>query len=275
MDLFRAADLTQPILRELLINAPGTYHHSILVGIMSEAAAESVKANPLLARVSSYYHDIGKIKKAQYFIENQTGGENRHDKLQPSMSSLIIAKHVRDGVEMAQQYRLGKPIIDIILQHHGTSCMTFFYEKAREMSDAEQIVSDREFRYPGPKPQTKEAGIVMLADAVEATSKTRSEPTAARIQGMVQRIINKIFVDGQLDECELTLKDLHLIAQSFNRILTGIFHSRIDYPVKPEKETNGKGTDKKLPKVADRPAPAQAHGEQDLGKRIGIRKARS
>jgi len=272
--LLELADLNQPVLRDLLINAPGTYHHSILVGIMSEAAAESVQANPLLARVSSYYHDIGKIKMPQYFIENQTGGENRHDKLQPSMSSLIIAKHVRDGIELAQQYRLGKPIIDIILQHHGTSCMNFFYRKAQEMSDDEQSVSDSAFRYPGPRPQTKEAGIVMLADAVEATSKTLSEPTAARIQGMVQRIINNIFVDGQLDECELTLKDMHLIAESFNRILTGIFHSRIDYPEKPEKEINGKGTDKKPAKDADRSAPAQADSESDLGKRIGISKTR-
>jgi len=272
--LLELADLNQPVLRQLLINAPGTYHHSILVGILSEAAAESVQANPLLARVSSYYHDIGKIKKAQYFIENQTGGENRHDKLQPSMSGLIIAKHVRDGEDLARQYRLGKPIIDIILQHHGTSCMNFFYQKACEMSDGEQTVSKSEFRYPGPKPQTKEAGIVMLADAVEATSKTLSEPTAARIQGMVQRIINNIFVDGQLDECELSLKDMHLIAQSFNRILTGIFHSRIDYPEKPEKETNGKGADKKPANDADRPAPAQADGELDLGTRIGISKGR-
>ncbi len=167
--LLELADLNQPVLRQLLINAPGTYHHSILVGILSEAAAESVQANPLLARVSSYYHDIGKIKKPQYFIENQTGGENRHDKLQPSMSSLIIAKHVRDGEELARQYRLGKPIIDIILQHHGTSCITFFYPKACEMNDAEQTVSESECRYPGPTPQTREAGMVMLAEAVEAT----------------------------------------------------------------------------------------------------------
>jgi putative nucleotidyltransferase with HDIG domain len=272
--LLELADLNQPVLRQLLINAPGTYHHSILVGILSEAAAESVQANPLLARVSSYYHDIGKIKMPQYFIENQIGGENRHNKLQPSMSSLIIAKHVRDGVELARQYRLGKPIVDIIFQHHGTSCMNFFYNKAQEMSDGEHVVSDSDFRYPGPRPQTKEAGIVMLADAVEATSKTLSEPTAARIQGMVQRIINNIFVDGQLDECELTLKDMHLIAESFNRILTGIFHSRIDYPEKPEKESNGKGADKRPASDADRPAPAQADGELDLGSRIGISKAR-
>ena len=272
--LLELADLNQPVLRQLLISAPGTYHHSILVGIMSEAAAESVQANPLLARVASYYHDIGKIKMAQYFIENQTAGENRHDALKPSMSSLIIAKHVKDGVDLARQYRLGRPIIDIILQHHGTSCMNYFYRKAQEMSDADQPVSDKDFRYPGPKPQTKEAGIVMLADAVEATSKTLAEPTAARIQGMVQRIINNIFVDGQLDECELTLKDLHLIALSFNRILNGIFHSRIDYPAQPEKETNGKGSDKKPSKDGDRPGAAQADSEFDLGKRIGISKAR-
>ncbi len=243
--LLELADLNQPVLHDLLIAAPGTYHHSILVGVLAEAAAEAIDADPLLARVCAYYHDIGKIKKPLYFVENQKGGENKHDRLPPSMSSLIITSHVKDGIEIARQHRLGKIIQDIIAQHHGTSIITYFYQKAREMQDDDQPVSDKDFRYPGPKPQTKEAGIVMLADAVQATSKTLTDPSPSRIQGMVQRIINNIFVDGQLDECELKLKDLHLIAESFNRILNGIFHARIDYPVHTDKEGNGKDTDKK------------------------------
>ncbi len=275
--LLELADLNQPLLRRLLITAPGTYHHSILVGILAEAAAESINANPLLARVSSYYHDIGKIKKPLYFVENQKAGENKHDKLLPSMSSLIITSHLKDGIELAKKSRLGQPIMDIISQHHGTSIINYFYQKAKEAGEhSREPVSDKDFRYPGPKPQTKEAGIVMLADAVQATSKTLAEPTPARIQNMVQRIINSIFVDGQLDECELTLKDLHLIAGSFNRILNGIFHSRIDYPERPEKEGNGKDTDKKPAKAdTDRPPRPPQDGERDLGTRIGISKSRN
>jgi hypothetical protein len=269
--LLELADLNQPVLRKLLISAPGTYHHSILVGILAEAAAEAIGAHPLLARVSAYYHDIGKINKPLYYVENQKDGENKHDRLLPSMSSLIITKHVKDGVEIARQHRLGRPIQDIILQHHGTSVINYFYQKAKDLQeDGSQPVSDKDFRYPGPKPQTKEAGIVMLADAVQATSKTLSDPAPARIQGMVQRIINSIFVDGQLDECELTLKDLHLIGEHFIRILNGIFHSRIEYPDASEKEANGKGLDKKSTKAdEDRPAPDKTDSDRDLG-RIGI-----
>ena len=237
--LLELADLNQPVLRDLIISAPGTYHHSIIVGSLVEAAAEVIQANPLLSRVSAYYHDIGKIKKPLYFVENQKSSENKHDKLLPSMSSLILISHVKDGVEIAKRHRLGKSIQDIISQHHGTS-INYFYQKAKELNvGTEHMVSDKEFRYPGPKPQTKEAGLVMLADAVEAASKTLTDPTPARIQGMVNRIITNIFTDGQLDECELTLKDIHLIAQSFIRILNGIFHARIEYPEKMERESNG------------------------------------
>ncbi|MCP4716330.1 MAG: HDIG domain-containing protein [Deltaproteobacteria bacterium] len=273
--LLELADLNQPVLRRLLIAAPGTYHHSILVGILSEAAAEAIKANPLLTRVSSYYHDIGKITKPLYFVENQKSIENKHDKLLPSMSSLIITAHIKDGIELAKKYRLGKPIQDIISQHHGTSVITYFYQKAKDQQDETgQPVNDKDFRYPGPRPQTKEAGIVMLADAVQAASMTLSEPTPARIQGMVQRIINNIFADGQLDECELTLKDLHLIAENFIRILNGIFHSRIEYPETTEKEPDGKDIDRKSAKPdSNRDAADSATGERDL-KRIGIKKSR-
>jgi len=246
--LLELANMNTPILRELMIQAPGTYHHSIIVGTLVENAAESIGANPLLARVAAYYHDIGKIKKPLYFAENMRLPENKHDKLAPSMSALILISHVKDGVELAREHKLGKNLIDIIHQHHGTSLIKFFYDKAQQR-DKEAQVKEQDYRYPGPKPQTREAALIMLADAVEAAGRTLSEPTPARIQGMVQKIINKIFIDGQLDECDLTLKDLHEIAKSFNRILSGIFHNRIDYPEpaykerdkEPGKETKGDG----------------------------------
>lgn len=229
--LLELANLNSPILRELMIKAPGTYHHSVIVGNLVEAAAESINANPLLARVAAYYHDIGKASKAHYFIENQAGEENRHDKLAPSMSALILISHIREGAELAKERRIGQQIIDIIRQHHGTALIKYFYERAKTQADASgQIIDEKDFRYPGPKPQTREAGIVMLADCVEAASRTLVNPTPDRIQGMVQKLINNVFIEGQLDECELTLKNLHEIARSFNRILNGIFHHRIDYP---------------------------------------------
>lgn len=232
--LLELASLDQPLLRELMVQAPGTYHHSVIVSNMVEASAQAINANPLLAKVAAYYHDIGKVNKPLYFIENQRDSENRHEKLAPSMSSLILISHVKDGVELAKKYKLSKEIIDIIKQHHGTSLITFFYQKARELAEKKGgkslPVKEEDFRYRGPKPQTKEAGLIMLADVVEAASKTLVDPTGSRIQGMVQKMINKVFFDGQLDECELTLKDLHKIAKSFNMTLSGIFHHRIEYP---------------------------------------------
>lgn len=246
--LLELANLNSPILRDLMVNAPGTYHHSVVVGNLVEAAAESINANPLLARVAAYYHDIGKISKPQYFIENQAGDENRHDKLTPSMSALILISHIKEGAELAREKRLGQPIVDIIRQHHGTGLIKFFYDRARTQAEANgQTAAEKDFRYPGPKPQTREAGIVMLADCVEAASRTLVNPTPDRIQGMVQKIINNIFIDGQLEECELTLKNLHEIAKSFNRILNGIFHHRIDYP---EPVYKGGGAQKKGDKIA-------------------------
>jgi putative nucleotidyltransferase with HDIG domain len=229
--MLELANLNSPLLRDLMIKAPGTYHHSVVVGNLVEAAAESINANPLLARVAAYYHDIGKASKPLYFIENQGGEDNRHDKLSPSMSALVLISHIKEGAELAREKHLGQPIIDIIRQHHGTGLIKFFYERAKLQAEANGgSVEEKDFRYPGPKPQTREAGIVMLADCVEAASRTLVNPTPDRIQGMVQNIINRIFTDGQLDECELTLKNLHEIAKSFNRILNGIFHHRIDYP---------------------------------------------
>lgn len=234
--LLELTNLNSPILRELMVRAPGTYHHSVVVGNLVEAAAEAINANPLLARVAAYYHDIGKISKAQYFIENQSGGENRHDRLSPSMSALILIAHVKEGAELARQHRLGQPIAEIIRQSHGTALIKYFYHKAIEQASPGQTVDEHEFRYPGPKPQTREAGLVLLADAVEAASRTLLDVSPARIQGLVQKIINNIFIDGQLDECELTLKNLHEIAWSFNQILAGIHHQRIDYPQPAYKE---------------------------------------
>ncbi|MGD8878581.1 MAG: HDIG domain-containing protein, partial [Syntrophobacterales bacterium] len=262
---------------------PGTYHHSIVVGNMVEAAAKSIEANSLLARVASYYHDIGKINKPQYFVENQAGGENRHERLAPSMSSLILISHVKDGVELAKQYRLGKGIQDIIQQHHGTSLISYFYQKAVDLQEKQKNskgadvpqVSEEDYRYPGPRPQTKEAGLVLLADAVEAASRTLTDPTAARIQGLVQKIINKIFSDGQLDECELTLKDLHQIAKSFIQIIMGISHQRIEYPEPASKGSEGRvradGDPGHRPAKRDRNGAREDkdEGEEDL-KRLGI-----
>ncbi len=275
--LLELANLNTPVLRELMIQAPGTYHHSIIVGNLVEAAAEAIHANPLLARVAAYYHDIGKIRKPLYFIENLGMQENKHDKLAPSMSALILMSHVKDGVELARESGLGEPLVNIIRQHHGTSLIKFFYDKAKGKEGAGMPqIDERDYRYPGPKPQTREAALIMLADAVEAASRTLTDPTPARIQGMVQKIINNIFIDGQLDECELTLKDLHNIAKSFNKILGGIFHHRIDYPEpaykerEPARRNNVEDLYREPPKETKNPeiAPAKS-GTEDL-KRLGM-----
>ncbi len=274
--LLELISVDQPLLKELMIQAPGTYHHSVLVSNLAEAGAEVINANPLLAKVSGYYHDIGKIKKPSYFVENQVGAESKHEKLAPSMSSLIITSHVRDGVALAKKHGLGQTIIDIINQHHGTKVMSFFYKKAKMLkgsSDGSLRVEN--FRYPGPKPQTKEAGLVMLADAVEATARVLVDPTPARIQGRVQKTINDTFSDGQLDDCELTLKDLHKIAKTFNKILNAIFHHRIEYPEPPTKIAITKGKqdedmDKRRTKQdKDRQEEYQKGSEQGL-KRLGM-----
>ncbi|MDO3379550.1 HDIG domain-containing protein [Geoalkalibacter halelectricus] len=266
--LLELANMNAPVLRELMVQAPGTYHHSIIVGNLVEAAAEDINANPLLARVAAYYHDIGKIKKPLYFIENTGNAANRHDKLAPSMSALILMAHVKDGVELARESKLGQPLVDIIRQHHGTSLIKFFYDKAKSKEDpGVQQVDERDYRYPGPRPQTREAALIMLADAVEAASRTLTEPTPARIQGMVQKIINNIFIDGQLDECELTLKDMHNIAKSFNRILSGIFHHRVDYPEPAYKERERDGGKKKSGEDSNRePAREAKDREADVAK---------
>lgn len=248
--LLELANLERPILRRLMIEAPGTYHHSMIVGSMVEAAASDIGANPLLAKVSGYYHDIGKVKKPLYFIENQSNAKNLHDKLAPSMSRRILIAHVKEGVEMAIEYKLPHVVRAAIEQHHGTSLIRYFYDKAVKLQGEKSVKTD-DYRYPGPNPQTREAGLVMLADVVEAASRTLENPTPARIQGLVQNLINKIFSDGQLNDCELTLKDLHSIAKSFNKILNGIHHHRVEYAETPakvnEKIKNG-SSDQQQPK---------------------------
>lgn len=229
ISLLELLDLNQPLMKNLMVTAPGTYHHSVIVGNLVESAAEAVGVNPLLARVSSYYHDIGKVKMPDYFVENQTGSISKHDKLTPHMSSMIITSHVKEGVELAKQYKLPQSIIDIIKQHHGTALITYFFQKAREQG-IDTIPAEEEYKYLGPKPQTRVAALVMMADAVEAASRVLNDPTPARISALVDKIINHIFLDGQLDECELTLKDISEIKKRFTYILTGIFHKRIDYP---------------------------------------------
>jgi len=229
--LVELLDLNQPLLRSFLLQAPGTYHHSIIVGNLAEAAAEAVGANPLLARVSAYYHDIGKVKTPDYFIENQQTMTNRHEKLSTTMSGLIIASHVKEGVELASAHNLPEPIVDIIREHHGTSLMTYFYEKAKNLHEpGTPPVNENDYRYPGPKPQTRVSALVMLADGVEAASRVLTDPTPARIAALVNKVTNKVFLDNQLDECELTLKDLQRIKNHFTFILTSIFHKRVNYP---------------------------------------------
>jgi putative nucleotidyltransferase with HDIG domain len=229
MRLIELANPNQPLLRKLLIEAPGTYQHSILVGNLAEAATEAVGGNSLLARVGAIYHDVGKTKRPYFFIDNQFGAENPHDKLSPSLSALIISSHVRDGVELARQHRLPKAVEDFIAQHHGTTVMRYFYEKARDL-DTGEGVSEADFRYDGPKPQSREIAIVMLADACEATSRTLKNPTPEAIEQVVRRIIKERLEDGQLDNADLTLKDLDTIARTFTRVLTGVFHQRVEYP---------------------------------------------
>jgi hypothetical protein len=274
--LLELANLDRPILRQLMIEAPGTYHHSVIVGSMAEAAAAEIGANPLLAKVTGYYHDIGKINKPQYFIENQRNGKNKHDKLAPSMSSLILVSHIKEGVELARQHKLATVIVDGIHSHHGTSLIRFFYEKAKQLKGAD-MVREEDFRYPGPKPRTREAALVMLADAVEAASRTLDNPTPARIKGLVKSLIDRILSDGQLDECEITLKDLHAIAVSFNTILNGIHHNRIEYlDQRLAADENGKvrtkngNSDRQPPKAVSDPAADDPPPDPDYLKRANV-----
>ena len=224
-----------PLLRRLAEEAPGTYHSSVLVSELAAAASEAIGADPLLARVGGLYHDIGKMKRPQYFVENQVGGENIHDRLNPSLSTKIIISHVKDGVELAKKYKLPPAIVDIIAQHHGTTLVQYFYhEAANGKGNEKERPREEEFRYPGPKPRSKEAAIIMLADSVEAAVRTLDEPTPARLEGMVKAIIESRLKDGQLDESDLTFRDLERIKEAFVKVLSGMLHRRIPYPGQEE-----------------------------------------
>ncbi len=226
--LMELLNLEQPLLRDLMLKAPGTYHHSLIVSNMVEAGAKRVGAHSLLCKVAALYHDIGKITKANYFIENQPTDDNPHNRLSPSMSALILVAHVKQGAELGQQHRLGQEVTDIIRQHHGTSIIRYFYQKALNQPDAPPP-NIEDFRYPGPRPRSREAALVMLADIVEASSRTLDEPTPTRLRQHIDVTMKGIYSSGQLDESELTFKDLDLLADSFHQVLRGIFHHRISY----------------------------------------------
>ena len=228
--LLELSNPNNALLKRLLMEAPGTYHHSVLVGNLAEVAAEAVGGNTVLARVASYYHDVGKIKRPYFFKENQLGNDNPHSKINPNLSTLIITSHVKDGVELAKEHKIPKSIRDIIEQHHGTTLVKYFYITMKNSSDNPEEINEENFRYPGPKPETKEAAIIMLADGVEAAVRSINEPTKGKIEEMVNNIIKDRLNEGQLDNCDLTLKDLDKIRQCFIKVLMGIYHQRIEYP---------------------------------------------
>jgi putative nucleotidyltransferase with HDIG domain len=228
--LLELSNVNNPLASQLAIKAPGSYNHSLVVGTLAEEAAKAIGANSLFCRVAAIYHDIGKVNHPEYFVENQRG-INPHDRLSPSMSALIIASHVKDGIKMAREAGLPEQIVDIIPQHHGTKKMSFFYEKAKQVADPTMgPIKEEDFRYPGPKPQTREAAIFMIADAVEAAARTVGEPTPNRLREMIRKVTNSIVLDGQLDHCELTFADLERMQEAFLRLLVSMYHRRVDYP---------------------------------------------
>ena len=227
--LLELSDLNHPLLKRLAIEAPGTFHHSLQVGNLSEAAAKEIGGNPLLSRVGAYYHDIGKIEVPEYFVENQLGTKSKHEVLTPTMSSMILSSHVKKGRRLGEESDIPDEVLNFIEEHHGTMVQSYFYNKAKENAGEEPPNPD-DYRYPGPKPQIRETGIAMLADAVEAASRTLDDPKPARIHNLIQRIIDDRFKSGELDECPLTLRDLAKIRQAFAKVLIGAFHHRVTYP---------------------------------------------
>lgn len=272
MTLIELRDPKQPILKELQQRAPGTYNHSLNVASIAESAAEAIGADALLTYVGCLYHDIGKMNKPGYFIENQSGGPNKHDKLTPAMSLLVIVGHVKDGVEMAREQGLPKSLRHFIEAHHGTTLVEYFYRRAREQAaqageersaeqimqeQAEQLPDEVDYRYPGPKPQTKEVAIVMLADAVESATRTLTDPTPARIDALVRQLANKRLMDGQFDECDLTFRELSTICESISKTVASIYHGRVRYD-KDDRSTEKKTEKKKTIKRDDSPPPDEA-----------------
>ncbi len=235
--LLELSDLNHPLLKQLSVKAPGTFHHSIVVANLAEAAAEAIRANALLARVGAYFHDIGKMDMPEYFVENQHGGINKHDNISPRMSYLILVNHVKEGVKLAEKYRLPKAVKQFIREHHGTTLVSFFYRKAVDCAKDGEEIQKTDFRYPGPKPQTKETAIAMLSDTVEAASRVLKSPTPQRIRNLIDDLVDNKIEEGQLDECDLTLNEIREIKEAFIPILTGIHHLRIEYPeAEPEKK---------------------------------------
>ncbi len=238
--LMELSDLNRPLLRRLVLEAPGTYHHSLMVGNLVEGVAAQVGANGLQARVGAYYHDIGKLAKPEYFFENKGDRDNKHEKLAPSMSALILGSHVKDGIELARREKLPGIVVDAIQEHHGTTVMAFFYQKALEYDSRDSVNVD-DFRYPGPRPRSKETALIMLADSAEAAVRSLKDPTPPRIRAIVQRIFEARMNDGELDDCRLTLLDIAVIRETFIQLLTGIFHARVPYPSQESIEGGGPG----------------------------------
>jgi len=263
--LLELSNPNHPLLRRLLVEAPGTYHHSIMVANLADAGAEAIGADGLLARVGAYYHDVGKIKRPYFFIENQMGQENPHDKMSPALSAVVITAHVKDGLELAREYRLPPSVAAFIAEHHGDSLVSYFYARAAENGGR---VEEQGFRHQGPRPQSRETAIVMLADAVEAAVRALPEPTPAAVEGVVRRIIRERLQDRQLDQAPLTLRDLDRVAAAFVRVLSGIYHPRIEYPEGRGDGDEDQGGGEPRPggegAPGDRPAPAPG-GENHAG----------
>lgn len=236
MHLLELASPDQPLMRELVSKAPGTYTHSVIMGNLANAAALEIGADAQLARVGSYYHDIGKIKRSSFFVENQPSGSNGHVNLKPNLSALVITAHVKEGVELAREYHLPQEVVDIIRQHHGTSLVRYFYARALEEGGGADAVSESRFRYPGEKPQSKEAALVMLADAVEAAAKALEKPTPVKLEQLVKSLVEERLEDGQLSESNMTMGDLEKMSKAFVRVLSGMYHERIEYPVLVKEE---------------------------------------
>ncbi len=268
LGLLELSDPNRPLLKRFCELAPGTYTHSILVGNLAVTAAESIGADALLCRVGALYHDLGKIQRAQFFVENQAGGDNAHERLNPSLSALVVTAHVREGLEIAEREKLPPVIKSFITEHHGTSLIRYFYHQqcAGDGSEAAPVL-EQQFRYAGPKPQSRETAILMLADSVEAASRTLEKPTLGRIEDLVTKIVDAQLADGQMDECDLTQRDLRGIREAFVRLLSGMLHSRIDYP-ETAKDTAKKSADISLPtppNAALDPLPNRIAAASELG----------
>lgn len=254
--LLELGDTNQPLLKELMNKAPGTFHHSLQVANLSESAAAAVNANPLLSRVGALYHDIGKMIKPEYFVENQGGGANEHDKLKPQMSAMVIKAHVSEGVKMAREHGLPEILVHFIETHHGTSVIRYFFEKAKDDDNEKDVLNEDQFRYEGPLPTTKETGILLLADGIEAASRAMKNPTYSKLENLVNRMVEDRVSEGQLSHCPLTFRDLQVIKETFLSILVGVYHSRIEYP-EDDRKTKIKDQEKPLDEAVTENPPSE------------------